>query len=124
MATTARTRRAEPPPAEETRAERRARTITTHSRGEKVRALRLGYYDLKRRRIGDVFRISDPAHFSERWMTRVPPNTPERITTGREALKQFHDGVIATRAENQAAGDAGSGAVDDVTDPDPLGDDA
>lgn len=31
----------------------------------KVRAVRLGYYDLKRRHPGEVFVLSDPKHFSD-----------------------------------------------------------
>lgn len=31
----------------------------------KVQAVRLGYYDLKRRHPGEVFNLSDPKHFSD-----------------------------------------------------------
>lgn len=63
--------------------------------GIKVRAKELGYYDLKRRRIGDVFELVDKKghrregngklipivikaedQFSEKWMERVDDSVP------------------------------------------------
>jgi len=61
----------------------------------KVRAIALGYYDHCRRRIGDVFLIANERAFSSRWMERVDPRTPEKITTSKEALKQKHDEILA-----------------------------
>lgn len=43
----------------------------------KVRATRLGFYDLKRRREGDVFSIENERQFSEKWMARVPDTAAE-----------------------------------------------
>lgn len=37
----------------------------------KVRATRLGYYDLRRRKIGEVFDIKSEKQFSENWMEKV-----------------------------------------------------
>lgn len=37
----------------------------------RVKATKLGYYRLVRRKEGDVFDLMDPSHFSKKWMTRV-----------------------------------------------------
>lgn len=63
----------------------------------KVRATQKGYYDNKRRRVGDVFLITKESEFSKKWMERVDRNTPERLTTGRQELKQQHDEVVSGR---------------------------
>ena len=101
--------------------------------GPKVMATQLGYFDLIRRRPGDVFRISNRklvdedlelridgrdqddlpegieyADFSERWMEVVPENTPERVTLGNEALRQTHDEILHSRAVER--GQTGSAA--------------
>src|SRR5579862_2214984 len=58
----------------------------------KVRATADGYYANVFRRTDDVFTISGPAHFSDRWMGRVEPRTPEKITgAGQAALSANHD---------------------------------
>jgi hypothetical protein len=62
----------------------------------KVRATRMGYYDLIRRREGDVFACLE-SEFSENWMERVPARTPERITTGQQDLQRQHDQLVAER---------------------------
>lgn len=36
-----------------------------------VKAKRLGYYDHKRRKEGDVFTLSSKDHFSDKWMEAV-----------------------------------------------------
>lgn len=93
--------------------EQRPRTIT-------VRAMKMGYYNDKRRRTGDVFRIRAPFtvdapdeivdgkrvkktqtidEFSKLWMERVDGKTPRRITTGKEALRQQHDAELAARRQ-------------------------
>jgi hypothetical protein len=64
----------------------------------KVRATRLGYYDLIRRREGDVFFLHDPKGFSAQWMEQVDPRTAEKITTGNQALKQMHDEEMRARS--------------------------
>lgn len=90
----------------------------------KVRALRPGYYDLKRYRDGDVFYIDGAidnrkqilvpgsmppeyrdnpkygtvAAFSELWMEEVDGRTPERITTGQQRINREHDQVRRERA--------------------------
>lgn len=92
----------------------------------KVRALKLGYYDDKRRRVGDVFLIRAPYktvavdqetgkavedektgkakvitvdEFSRRWMEKVPKSTPERTTTGKEELRRKHDEILGSRSQ-------------------------
>lgn len=70
----------------------------------RVRATRLGYYDHKRRREGDVFTLADSKkEFSERWMEYVSDDLPERITTGKQALQQFHDETLAGKSPTGAA---------------------
>jgi hypothetical protein len=63
----------------------------------KVRATAMGYYDTARRRIGDVFTLSDPVDFAPSWMAHAAATTPERITTGQQELRQHHDEEIAAR---------------------------
>lgn len=72
----------------------------------KVRATRPGYYDLVRRREGDVFTVSGKQAFSSRWMERVSPDTPDKITTGQQHLQQAHDEVLAEKMGGKATGDA------------------
>jgi hypothetical protein len=65
----------------------------------------MGYYDHTRRRPGDVFIISAARHFSSRWMRRVDPETPEKVTTPNEAIAREHDAIVAMRhATAQPAG--------------------
>jgi hypothetical protein len=51
----------------------------------KVRATRTGYYDLARRRAGDVFVVEEAA-FAETWMERVSSSTPEQISTAQSSI--------------------------------------
>ena len=44
-----------------------------------VKAIKLGYYDHKRRRVGSVFELKDAKDFSEKWMIKVPPGTASDI---------------------------------------------
>lgn len=37
----------------------------------KVRAIRLGYYNHRRRREGDIFELLDDKAFSEKWMEKL-----------------------------------------------------
>jgi hypothetical protein len=57
----------------------------------KVIALRVGYYDDERRRVGDVFSLLDPRHFSARWMAVVDDDTPETQTGSQAALTAMCD---------------------------------
>jgi len=52
----------------------------------KVRATAMGYFDLARRRIGDVFVIPDESYFSTRWMERVPEDPPVGITSSHDEI--------------------------------------
>lgn len=76
----------------------------------KVEAIQMGFYDLKRRRLGDVFMV-EPAMFSEKWMRRVDPATPEKITTGNQDLRKQHDEILQQKIKDQESGgrDSGSG---------------
>jgi len=80
----------------------------------KVRATQLGYYEHIRRREGDVFKLVAEAHFTPSWMTYVDPRTPERVTSGPEALKNHHDEMLASRY-------APSGSMHEADDDNPLG---
>lgn len=42
----------------------------------KVKALQLGYYDLLRRKPGEVFELFEESHFSKRWMEKVSGDAP------------------------------------------------
>jgi len=64
---------------------------------QRVRATQDGFIYEARRRIGDVFTITDPKHFSKTWMEEVDDATPEKITTGGQALRQQHDDTQASR---------------------------
>lgn len=44
----------------------------------RVRAKRLGFYDLKRRREGEEFILHDPKQFSEVWMEAVDGKAPSK----------------------------------------------
>ncbi len=64
----------------------------------KVQATEMGYYGDARRRPGDVFVLQNAKReFSEKWMRPVPPETPERVTTGKDSLRRQHDETIAER---------------------------
>lgn len=65
----------------------------------KVQAQRMGFYDEIRRRVGDVFTLKDPAHFSTTWMRIVPGSTPERITSGQQELRRQHTEEMQSRAQ-------------------------
>lgn len=71
---------------------------TVAAGGIKVRATKVCYYDDKRRRVGDVFTIQNEKEFSSRYMEKVHPRTPERITTGAQVLQQQHDEILAGKA--------------------------
>jgi hypothetical protein len=81
---------------------------------QKVRAIRLGYYDHVRRRVGDVFTIQARA-FSAVWMEHVDPNTPERLTTGAQDLRRQHDEILSGRAPSHD--DDGSARAEDEDNP-------
>ena len=42
-----------------------------------VKATSIGYWDLKRRRPGDVFRLNDQAEFSPKWMEELEEEEEE-----------------------------------------------
>lgn len=77
----------------------------------RVRATQLGYYNLERKRPGDVFVLEKPEHFSRKWMREVRPDTPLRTTTPQQVIDRFHD-------ENSALGKVRRVTVDDEDDND------
>ena len=44
----------------------------------KVKATRLGYYDLQRRKEDEIFDIQDDKEFSPKWMEKVGDSEPAR----------------------------------------------
>lgn len=74
--------------------------------GIKVMATKTTYYDNKRRRPGDVFTIASEREFSDRYMEKVDPETPEKITTGAEVLRQQHDEILGAKMIEQNPGAA------------------
>lgn len=63
----------------------------------RVQAFRMGYYNEIRRRVGDVFTLHQPDHFSTKWMRFVDANTPEHITTGQQELRKAHQQEVDAR---------------------------
>ena len=49
----------------------------------KVRAIELGFYGTKRRRVGDEFELTEARHFSKKWMEKVDPDQ-EPVRRGRK----------------------------------------
>jgi hypothetical protein len=83
---------------------------------QKVQATKMGFYDHKRRRRGDVFSLKDPKHFSRKWMTKVGAETPDKITTGQEELRQKHDEILGARMEGRTPVTSSMEALDDEVD--------
>lgn len=79
----------------------------------KVRATRMVHYGLKRRRVGDVFVLRDPAHFSAKSMERVDAATPERITTGQQEIRRQHDEILGGRVEGRTPATMSQEVLDD-----------
>lgn len=65
----------------------------------RVRAIRMGYYDDKRRRVDDVFIYTIGEHERKlpTWVEEADPSEPLRITSAPQALKQQHDELLASR---------------------------
>jgi len=63
----------------------------------KVRAIETGYYDYGRRRPGDVFTINGEQDFSARWMEKVDPNTPDKVSGSQDEINRQHDEILAAR---------------------------
>ncbi len=68
----------------------------------RVRATKMGFYDHKRRRVGDVFDLKRPGDFSQVWMTEVSAGTPTKETGPKESLKREHDEILGGRTEGRA----------------------
>ena len=64
----------------------------------KVRAIAMGYYGEKRRRIGDVFMV-EPKAFSRKWMQVVSARTPESETGPNEQLRREHDAIVGGKTK-------------------------
>jgi hypothetical protein len=76
----------------------------------KVRAIRLGYYDNERKRVGDVFFISGPREFSTVWMETVDGSVPTKTTGPQQALnRELH------RVEQEKAGTGPGQGADEAS---------
>ena len=64
----------------------------------RVRATDLGYYGDRRQRPGSVFTLSNPAHFSEKWMEALDGKKP--------AKRGANSGAGAKAAQNVQAPEA------------------
>lgn len=82
----------------------------------KVQAKKMGFYDHKRRRKGDVFSLKDPKHFTRKWMLRVDQSIPEKITSGREELKRQHDEILGARMEGRTEATASQEVLEEEVD--------
>ena len=60
----------------------------------KVRATRVGFYDNRRLREGDVFVLAKKEDFSAAWMEPVATSVREHVTSAPEALKKQHDELL------------------------------
>jgi len=55
----------------------------------------VGYYNLVRRKGGDVFDLLSPDHFSERWMEKVEATTPKTDAPGEPSIEDLKaDGLL------------------------------
>jgi hypothetical protein len=72
--------------------------------GFKVRAIKMGYYNHERKRVGDVFMLTYAFQFSSKWMVRVDAATPEKITTGQQVLRKEHDETLKAMASATPVG--------------------
>jgi hypothetical protein len=74
----------------------------------RVVATRLGYYDHKRRRVGDVFVYAAPIDADgdavlPSWVEEAPTDAALRETGAQSALNQEHDAARANRPAQPAA---------------------
>jgi hypothetical protein len=78
----------------------------------KVRAIKLGYYEHIRRRVGDVFEliplkdskgktISIEQQFSDKWMEKVAKGTPEKSTGAQAALNAEQASLKAFKSNQE-----------------------
>lgn len=84
-----------------------AREVAKASGPVKVTADRVGYYDNKRRREGDVFTIANKAELGS-WMRVVDAATPEKLTTGQQEIHKAHDVAVNEMLAAKAAGTGGA----------------
>lgn len=64
-----------------------------------------GYYNLVRRKPGDVFDLLDERHFSQKWMKKVPSNTPKTAAPGEPSKEDLiADGQIPAEDNKRHVG--------------------
>lgn len=59
-----------------------------------VKATRLGYYGIKRRKEGAVFRIKSENEFSEKWMEKVETASPSQVYVPEPEIEVDEDELI------------------------------
>lgn len=69
----------------------------------KVRALRMGYYGLMRRRPGAVFDLKDPKDFAKSWMVQVGGESESKRRGKPVAAKPVDDVPETPAAATEAA---------------------
>lgn len=63
----------------------------------KVRATKLRYYNMKRRRVGDVYVLRKPSHFDPKTMVLVSGSTPERVTGPNAHIEREKQELLGMR---------------------------
>lgn len=81
-----------------------------------VEAIAAGYYDLIRRRPGDVFYIRSKEDFSKKWMRPAAPGAQPSVSTPNQAIRQAHDAILAGRSDRRSV----TGGLDQATEENPL----
>lgn len=62
-----------------------------------------GYYNLVRRKPGDVFDLLDDKHFSETWMEKVSASTPKTAAPGEPRKEDLiEDGLLPASRKKSA----------------------
>ena len=62
----------------------------------RIRALKMGFYNNERRRVGDVFMAKAEA-FNPSWMEPVDGAVPIQRTTGKDELRRKHDELLSAK---------------------------
>lgn len=69
----------------------------------KVKATKMGFYgkgvSMRRRREGEIFEISDPKHFSSRWMVKVEAEAPPAAL-----IEEVKEEIVTSEAPQKPRG--------------------
>lgn len=67
-----------------------------------VKAIRLGYYNHRRRREGASFELEDSSHFSNKWMVKI--NSDARVPIEFDGKKEVISAAELAQEEKRAVG--------------------